>query len=658
MAASNTSLSALLAQTSLEDHADVLKAANAAIKKSKTDLDAHHARVVALLKLDRFDDAADAFKEVKALQEKARFEYAYALYKTGDAAKAVEIAEAESATSDRGVKHVLAQAAYRSENFARALSIYRNLASQDVQDEEYDIRINSGAVDAQLEWSGQGELAQKKKPVREDLEFFETAYNAACGSIARGELAQGEICLKRAISLCNALEDISDEEKAAEILPMTVQHIYILTQMGKLEDAEKLAATLRVTDIEELSTRYVAQVNSIAASEEHANPYISHRLFHSSPKPSKTDQHFSFQTNLIQQDAYVVSLLSQKASGVASSTETVISAAPAPNLSPAVNMAAVLNAAAHTRDPTTSKTALKEILPLLEKRPTDVGLMLTILHLYVLTGNYAAATQLLESFFKRLSQSGSATDLDVRFAPGLVATLVSLYTQQGRPGASRSELAKAAEYWRKPHKSKTAAPSKALMVAAGTALLDTHNVENTTAAGEIFKDLYEKDDEDRAAIAGLVAAFSITDPENLSQDLIAYLPEPSRLISDIDAAALEAAGVPLGSLATTSLSQLTSSESRKRAAPSKAVPSKAKRIRKARMPKDFDPDRKMDAERWLPLRDRSYYRPKGRKGKKRAEGLTQGGAVSEERERGSPAPQVQKTAGGGAGKKKKGKGKW
>jgi signal recognition particle subunit SRP72 len=130
------------------------------------------------------------------------------------------------------------------------MSIYRELASESVEDEEYDIRINSGAVDAQLEWSGQGELAQKKKPAREDLEVFETAYNAACGSIARGELAQGEICLKRAKDLCNALEDLSDEEKAAELLPMTVQHVYILAQMGKLEDAEKMAKTIPIPEYE------------------------------------------------------------------------------------------------------------------------------------------------------------------------------------------------------------------------------------------------------------------------------------------------------------------------------------------------------------------------------------------------------------------------
>ena len=60
------------------------------------------------------------------------------------------------------------------------------------------MRINSGATDAQLEWNRQGDLVKKKKLGREDLEAFETAYNAACGSIARDELGQGEVLLKRA----------------------------------------------------------------------------------------------------------------------------------------------------------------------------------------------------------------------------------------------------------------------------------------------------------------------------------------------------------------------------------------------------------------------------------------------------------------------------
>lgn len=516
-------------------------------------------------------------------------------------------------------------------------------------------------MDAQLEWSGQGELAQKKKPAREDLDAFETAYNAACASIARGEFAQGEICLKRAIDRCNEVEDMSTEEKEAEILPMKVQHVYILTQMGKTDEAEKLAATIPLTEyafnkqleklalikyrIKELSTRHIAQVNNIAAAKEHPNPYLSHRLFHSSRQPSKTDQFFSYQDNLLREDGYVMSLLSTKGKGVASSTEKVILAQPMPTLAPAVNMAAVINAAAHSRNAGSEKTALKLIIPLLEKRPNDVGLILTITHLYVLTGNPAAAAHLLENFFYRLEHSGSASDLDVRFAPGLVATLVSLYAQQGRSAASKVELAKAAEYWRNPHKSQTEAPSKALMVAAGTALLDTHNADNVATAGAIFKSLYDQDENDRAAIAGLVAAYSLSDPTNIPEDLRSYLPEASRLVADLDAAALEDAGVA-------ALAAPVQSATKKRAAP-KQVPSKAKRLRKARMPKEFDPNKKIDAERWLPMRDRSYYRPKGRKGKKKAEGFTQGGMVGEEKAAGAQ----QGGGGASAAKKKKGKGR-
>ncbi|KAK5038728.1 Signal recognition particle subunit SRP72, partial [Cryomyces antarcticus] len=118
----------------------------------------------------------------------------------------------------------------------------------EAQSEESDLRINSGAADAQLEWAGQGHLAQKKKPTREDLEAFETAYNAACGSLARGELGQGEVLLRRAKDLCNALDELSEAEKIAEILPITVQQIYVLTQQGRLEEAEKLATSLTIAE--------------------------------------------------------------------------------------------------------------------------------------------------------------------------------------------------------------------------------------------------------------------------------------------------------------------------------------------------------------------------------------------------------------------------
>ena len=87
--------------------------------------------------------------------------------------------------------------------------LYKDLAGSQatIDNEENDIRINSGATDAQLEWMRRGDLVLKKKAVREDLEAFETTYNAACASIARGELEQGGILLKRAKGGCCGFEE-------------------------------------------------------------------------------------------------------------------------------------------------------------------------------------------------------------------------------------------------------------------------------------------------------------------------------------------------------------------------------------------------------------------------------------------------------------------
>lgn len=243
-------LISLLKNSAIEDHEEVLKAANAVLKTSKGNLDALHTRVVALLKLDRFDDALRALDDGgDKLAERCVLEKAYALYKTGQLAEADSLARG---SGDRGLKHVAAQVAYRAEHFEDAAKIYRDLSVEEapIEGEENDLRINSSAVDAQLEWQGNGDKVEqsRKKPGREDLEAFETSYNAACGSIARGDLNAGRVLLKRARDLCEALDELSDEEKRAEVLPIMVQQAYVFTKLGNLQEAEALE---RMIDIAE-----------------------------------------------------------------------------------------------------------------------------------------------------------------------------------------------------------------------------------------------------------------------------------------------------------------------------------------------------------------------------------------------------------------------
>ncbi len=174
-------LTSLLRESTIEDHDEVLKAANAVLKASKNNPDAIPTRVVALLKLDRFDDALRALDDGgDKLAERCVLEKAYALYKTGKLAEAEELAQG---AKKRGLQHVAAQVAYRAENFEDAARIYKELSAHQgpIEGEENDLRINSSAINAQLEWQGNGDKVEqsRKKPSRADLVAFETSYNAA-----------------------------------------------------------------------------------------------------------------------------------------------------------------------------------------------------------------------------------------------------------------------------------------------------------------------------------------------------------------------------------------------------------------------------------------------------------------------------------------------
>lgn len=408
------------------------------------------------------------------------------------------------------------------------------------------------------------------------------------------------------------------------------------------------------------ATRHIAEINTTAAAPQTSNPYLSHRLLHKSPDSLKPDRPFDYQSDIMKRNNYALDLLSEKYAGAAHSTAAAISSKPSPTVDGAVTSLSVVNAAAHARNQT-GKEALKLVQAQLKKRPNDVGLILVIVQLYILTGNHASAIALMESFFARLQQSGSSSDLDVRYAPGLVGTLVSLYSARSQSAHARTELAKAAKYWQQRSRDATDVPSQRslghLYKAAGVSLLESSKPEDLDLARNIFSELSQQDPEDRYASAGLVAALAATSPSSIQSSDLSSLTPVERLVAGIDISALEEAGIAKPATSATPVTSV------KRSAPT--APPKAKKIRPSRMPKDYDASKKPDPERWLPMRDRTYYKPKGRKGKQKQAMLMQGGVVVEREDSasrpGTPAAGEVKSGGGQQqkNKKKKGKGgKW
>ncbi|KAL2799148.1 hypothetical protein BJX66DRAFT_333448 [Aspergillus keveii] len=646
---STQSLSSLLQRASIDDHEEVLRSCDAALAKSRSDLQAQHLKIVALLKLDRYEDCLRVFEDGgDDLKKRAALEYGYALYKSGQPDEAIDVVS--NLVNDRGARHLEAQASYRAEKFRRTAELYGELTRDptSVNSEEHDLRINSWATDAQLQWKGHPELVRHTRPTRDDLEAFETVYNAACLSIAKGEFDQAGMLLKRAKELCRTSEDLTPEDRDAELLPIAVQQLYVLICQGRSEEAESILKEISIQEIPELSTRRIGQNNVAIARGTVANPYALYKILHEIPDSTDNDKLFDYQNNIITGNLHAVDLLVHKYDGIIRSTSKALSSAPYPSTEAGTNLLSVYNVAAHAKGET-GTSALKAILSAVDRRPKDLGLVLTAVQLYVSLGNTTSAIATLEKSLQLLEESISEQDKEIRFNPGLLSVLIALYKREGRRTQIRAEMAKAAVFWKE-----QATHPTSLLRAAGASLLHSTLASDSAQAAELFKSLYQNTPDDLFAVAGYVASHAAIDYSQVEAQA-KYLPPVEDLISEIDVASLEAAGV-LPSSSTVAATAAAIAGARKRTADSKERT--VKRIRKSRLPKNYDSSKTADPERWLPLRDRSTYRPRGRKGKQRAAERTQGGVVTERSEETTPSgAQQQKPQGGGASLKKKKKGK-
>ncbi|KAI5817418.1 signal recognition particle protein [Pyronema omphalodes] len=605
------SLDTLLQQLSLSEdaapnHEEILKHANNVLKKSKGNPRALHTKVVALLNLDRHEDAFKvlASQEGQAIADIAILERAYCLWKLGKPQEAVDWVK-KAPTSSRGLKHITAQAYYRLENFEEVSKILADLAAtpHEAPNEDADLRINSRAADALLAWDGRRGNIADKKVSSEDLEIFEATFNAACVQIACGKFGQATVLLKQSRKLWESIDDLSPEEKDAELEPVIVQEIYVSLRTGKFDQAKKLADELSAKTIKDEALRVVATVNKIAVDSqtEDYNPYLAFQTYNETIKAATSPKAkpFGFQARILAQDDAILSL------NIGKTNEAENKATRYHAVYPSEENFNAIRAAAQTANKTSADVG-KKLEKLVAANPTNIGLAVSLVQTRMSTGNITGSISVLESLFTALEPAK-------KFQPGLVGLLVKLYEHQGRKQHVRNILSEASEWWRS-----TPQPDLTLLRAAGKSKLESDNAADLISAGEIFSSLLAANPSDRNAVAGIVASYATTEPSKISNHIDTLTPV-DKLVAGIDIDALESAGV--------------AQPPRKRSAEDEIAPStKAKKTkkRKPRLPKNYDPSKTVDPERWLPMRDRSYYKPKGRKGKQKASASTQGGPVQEQ----------------------------
>ncbi|PHH79749.1 hypothetical protein CDD80_3869 [Ophiocordyceps camponoti-rufipedis] len=638
-------LSALLRSASLDDHDEILKAANAAIKANKSNQVAQRTRVVALLKLDRFQDAIDAIREGgEKLEAVCHLEKAYSLYKTGQLDEASAVID--SAGSDtRSLKHVAAQVSYRAERFSEAESIYRHLMDAGVAHEGNDLSINIKAAQAQSVW--QKSASASFDDAQASLDTFEICYNTACAHIARGSLETASELLARAVDLCRASDDLTQEDQDAELQPILAQQAYVYGRLGDVDKALNVYQSLQSLKNDDPDSFVVAESNRTALLSGKTNPYLVQRRATAWMNGAASAKLFRYQSNAILRNSLLVDLEAHKTDGVEHRTRKMLNSARHSSTSPETTAMSVINVAAQTKGLRKNELRRK-VADMLKKSPDSVALVILMIQLLVRDDKIESAMSLLETFFARLEASDNDKDKDIRFSPGLVALAVSLMKAKKREASIKTELTKAATYWRE----RPLALSASLLREAGLELAKSSDPADLSLAAAALGRLHDEDKASPLVAAGLTAALATTDASQIEQ-LTATLPPVESLITSIDIDALASAGI------VTPASQATTTS--KRPAPDAAEGTTKKRRRRTRLPKNMEEGKTPDPERWLPLRDRSSYRPKGKKGKKKAAESTQGGPVKQEETLelvGGGGVKVEKTGGAvSSAKKKKKKGK-
>ncbi|CAJ0949409.1 unnamed protein product, partial [Mesorhabditis belari] len=249
-----------------EDYEAALKAANRMIRKYPNEVVANKCKVIALVRLGRFDDAVALIEKTpEQTMGDVGFEKAYAFYRLNNNDLALESLEQTKEKTSR-VLDLKAQILYRLEKFQDAYDIYRELVRNhsDANDEER--KANMLAVQAQLE-----ALGIKQTITTDILETYEQFYNAACQEIENENYEVALQHLKKAYEVGRASllgQDMEEKEIEEELANIRVNEAFVLQKMGKRNEALKLYQQVQDAGTSDVSVKATLLNNLPSVSDD------------------------------------------------------------------------------------------------------------------------------------------------------------------------------------------------------------------------------------------------------------------------------------------------------------------------------------------------------------------------------------------------------
>ncbi|KAJ1812369.1 Srp72p [Coemansia sp. RSA 2598] len=580
------------------------------------------------------------------------YEAAYCYFMLGryeEAKEALKKAKAGPA-NDR----LMAQIAYKCNRFSECVDIYSRLisATEHGGEEHKDLLINlaaAKAADAQMQGSSSERIDGNEA---ENADSYELMFNAATKLLAAGQAEKAIDLLRAARELARSAlsaDGWTEHDIQGEIFPIEAQIAVALHQLGRTSEARDLYRCLLASSSVESNARDVVRHNAalLAVDSEPSSAVRASGLKRFIQVPGSGSSTLSqYQRALMMYNMVLLHLarsqvvparrllkrISRLGCGSMSIQPGLISAAVSLRAGEPVHALNELSALAHSCGAADGAKAV------LAAAQTALGL-----------GEKQRALSIVEEWLEK-AQRVSLANLNApeNFARYYFGTcmLASWLSSNGRGGAEPFfSPANAAKHLQQ-GLSSMVAPSPSLLAAVGDCLVYSGSQEDAKAFfGRAIKTAREMGVEAgdlRSAhiVAELQPGSRGVDRATDSQDVARML---KRLIKRKKAATRIPGAPPrlvrrFQPRPPDGLAQRSASgnDAARRGtaqqAKTRAEKYRARRQRKLRNhpPKNYDPERKPDSERWIPLRQRSYYKPRGRGGRQQQKlrGSAQGG-VSE-----------------------------
>uniref|UniRef100_A0A8C6EXY2 Signal recognition particle subunit SRP72 n=1 Tax=Marmota marmota marmota TaxID=9994 RepID=A0A8C6EXY2_MARMA len=262
--------------------------------------------------------------------------------------------------------------------------------------------------------------------------------------------------------------------------------------------------------------------------------------------------------------------------------------------SPAHLLPVLIQAAQLCREKQHTK-AIELLQEFSDQHPENAAeIKLTMAQLKISQGNISKACLILRSIE------------ELKHKPGMVSALVTMYSHE-EDIDSAIEVFTQAIQWYQNHQPKSPAHLSLIREAANFKLKYGRKKE----AISDLEQLWKQNPKDIHTLAQLISAYSLVDPEK-AKVLSKHLPSSDSMSLKVDVEALE--NSPGATYIRKKGGKVTGDSQPKEQGQGDLK--KKKKKKKGKLPKNYDPKVTPDPERWLPMRERSYYRGR-KKGKKK-----------------------------------------